>query len=278
MGVAQFNCGRCIVNIPDMEFGNKSSLQLVVLGVLVVLVNGQTDEIGRIKADLKQCASTSTSDDQVNVCLKNLADRIKPYLKTGVPELNIPQADPLLIDRLSFDLKNALIDVKVEFTTNEVSGLSEHELIYIKDNKEAKTIAMKMFLPESKAVGKYVIQGKVAVLQLEAEDPAAYTTKFTNTTVEGVAKLAVKNINGVQRLVIEENPDITIGLGDLNIKLENLFGGKAPALAKTVDKFLNQNTDKFIDDFQDAITASVSGFLTSFYNSAVANIDISVFQ
>merc|ERR1712183_1209895 len=164
----------------------------------------------------------------INVCLKNLADKIKPYLKTEVPELNIPQADPLLIPSLSFDLKNALIDVNVEFTKNEISGLSEHELIYIRANKEAK--------------------------------------------------LAVKIIDGVQRLVIEEDPDITIGLGDLNIKLENLFGGKAPALAKTVDKFLNQNTDKFIDDFQDAITASVSGFLTSFYNSAVANIDISVFQ
>ena len=157
-------------------------------------------------------------------------------------------------------------------------GLSKHELIYIKANKEAKTIAMKMFLPNSKAVGKYVIAGKVAVLQLEAEEPAGYTTEFTNTTVEGIAKLAIKTIGGVQRLVIEEDPDITIGLGDLNIKLENLFGGKAPALAKTVDKFLNQNTDKFIDDFQDAITTSVSGFLTSFYNSAVANIDISVFQ
>merc|ERR1712062_303294 len=194
--------------------------------------------------------------------------KIKPYLTTGVPSLNIPQADPLLIDRLSFELKNALIDVNVEFTDNKVSGLSKHELIYIKANKEAKTIAMKMFLPNSKAVGKYVIAGKVAVLQLEAEEPAGYTTEFTNTTVEGIAKLAIKNINGVQRLVIEEDPDITIGLGDLNIKLENLFGGKAPALAKTVDKFLN--------DFQDAITTSVSGFLTSFYNSAVANIDISV--
>lgn len=39
--VVQFNCGRWIVNIRDMEFGNKSSLQLVVLGVLVVLVNGR---------------------------------------------------------------------------------------------------------------------------------------------------------------------------------------------------------------------------------------------
>ena len=53
---------------------------------------------------------------------------------------------------------------------------------------------------------------------------------------------------------------------------------QADQLAKTVDKFLNQNTDKFIDDFQPAIANSVSGFLKSFYNSAVANIDVSVFQ
>jgi len=252
-------------------------LQLVVLGVLVVLVNGQ-NEIARIKSDLKQCAANSISNSQVNDCLLDLAQRVKPYIKTGIPELNIPKADPLIIDSLSFVLKNALIDVEVEFTENEVSGLSEHELIYIKADKAAKTIAMKMFLPSSIAVGKYVIEGKVAVLQLDAQAPADYITKFTNTTVEGVAKLAIKRINGVQRLVIEDDPDITISVGGLDIKMENLFGGKAPALAKTVDKFLNQNTDKFIDDFQGAITTSVAGFLTSFYNSAVANIDISVFQ
>merc|ERR1712241_1475845 len=206
----------------NMAGGNKS-LQLVVLGVLVVLVNGQSREINQIKADLKQWALT---ESDVNVCLLDLAQRIKPYMKSGIPELNIPQADPLLIDSIAFDLKNALIDVNVVFTENEVSGLSEHELIYINADKTAKTIA----------------------------------------------------INGVQRLVIEDEPTITIGLGGLEIKMENLFGGEAPALAKTVDKFLNQNTDKFIDDFQDAITKSVSGFLKSFYNSAVANIDVSVFQ
>merc|ERR1712157_659081 len=122
--------------------------------------------------------------------------------------------------------------------------------------------------------GKYVIEGKVAVLELEAEAPAEYVTEFSDTTVTGKAQLNIRN----NRIVIDEDPDITINVGGLNIQMDNLFGGKAPALAKTVDKFLNQNTDKFIDDFQDAITASVSGFLTSFYNSAVANIDISVFQ
>ena len=158
------------------------------------------------------------------------------------------------------------------------AGLSEHELIYINADKAAKTIAMKMFLPSSTAVGKYVISGKVAVLQLEPYDPADYTTKFTNTTVEGVAQLAIRTINGVQRLVIENDPEITITVGGLDIKMDNLFNGKANQLARTVDKFLNQNTDKFIDDFQPAIANSVAGFLKSFYNSAVANIDVSVFQ
>ena len=59
---------------------------------------GQSREINQIKADLKQCALT---ESDVNVCLLELAKRIKPYMKSGIPELNIPQADPLLIDRSS---------------------------------------------------------------------------------------------------------------------------------------------------------------------------------
>merc|ERR1711902_294177 len=125
------------------------------------------------------------------------------------------------------------------------------------------TIEMSMFIPASKSVGKYVIEGKVAVLELEAYDPSPYETEFTNTTVTGKARLNIRN----NRIVIDEDPDITIDVGGLNIKMENLFNGQADQLAKTVDKFLNQNIDK-----------SVSGFLKGFYNGAVRNIDVSVFQ
>ena len=133
---------------------------------------------------------------------------------------------------------------------------------------------MKMFIPASKSVGKYVMEGKVAVLQLDRYAPADYETDFTNTTVSGKAQLNIVN----NRVVIEQDPEITIDVGGLNIKMDNLFNGQADQLAKTVDKFLNQNTDKFIKDFQPAIAKSVSGFLRGFYNSAVSQIDVSVFQ
>merc|ERR1712029_1033624 len=93
------------------------------------------------------------------------------------------------------------------------------ELIDINADKEARTIEMSMFIPYSKSVGQYVIEGKVAVLQLEAYDPSPYVTEFTNTTVTGKAQLNIRN----NRIVIDEDPDITIDVGGLNIKMEKLF-------------------------------------------------------
>ena len=76
-------------------------------------------QVSKIKEDLKQCAS---SGRDLNACLTDLAVAIKPYMKTGVPDLGIPRADPLILDQIAFDLKNPLIDVHVEFTDNEVTG------------------------------------------------------------------------------------------------------------------------------------------------------------
>merc|ERR1712184_211115 len=236
---------------------NMAFKAVALVSCLALVARGQ---VSKIKEDLKQCAS---SGRDLNTCLTDLAVAIKPYMKTGVPDLGIPRADPLILDQIAFDLQNPIIDVHVEFTDNEVTGLSEHELLYIKADKDARTIEMSMFIPASKSVGKYVIEGKVAVLELEAYDPTAYVTQFSNTTVTGKAQLNIRN----NRVVIDEDPEITIDVGGLNIQMD-----------KTVDKFLNQNTDKFIKDFQPAIAKSVSGFLKGFYNGAVRNIDVSLFQ
>lgn len=103
--------------------------------------------------------------------------------------------------------------------------MSEHELLFINADKAARTIEMSMFIPRSKSVGKYVIEGKVAVLELEAYAPSAYVTEFTNTTVSGKARLNIRD----NRVVIDEDPEITIDVGGLNIKMDNLFNGQVKA-------------------------------------------------
>ena len=91
---------------------NISRIHLINLTIL-------SGQVSKIKEDLKQCAS---SGRDLNTCLTDLAVAIKPYMKTGVPDLGIPRADPLILDQIAFDLQNPIIDVHVEFTDNEVTG------------------------------------------------------------------------------------------------------------------------------------------------------------
>merc|ERR1739842_49477 len=87
-------------------------------------------------------------------CLLQLADKLKPYMKTGIPSLNIPKTDPMDIDRISFQLKNPLGVVTVKFTENTVEGLSTHTINSIRANKAAKTLSMEIHVPKATARGR----------------------------------------------------------------------------------------------------------------------------
>merc|ERR1712226_708386 len=103
--------------------------------------------------------------------------------------------------------------------------------------------------------------------------PPANTT-FTGTTVSGIATMDV--VGG--KLKIVQDPDVTIEVNGLNVKMENLFGGEADGLAKVVLRFVNKESDKFIKDFQPEIAKQVSQLIKTFFNSALDNIPVDTFQ
>eukprot|EP00092_Neocalanus_flemingeri_P039287 GFUD01042773.1.p1 GENE.GFUD01042773.1~~GFUD01042773.1.p1 ORF type:complete len:237 (-),score=44.89 GFUD01042773.1:172-849(-) len=199
-------------------------------------------------------------------------------MKTGFPDLGIPKVEPLYIDAMKSQLKNAWADVVVDFTDTDVSGLSQHDLIYIKEDKAKKTVAIKIFVPDLIATGNYAINGKFSILNMPFSilslsilslTPSPYRTEIKNTTMEGVAQLEAQN----GTLVISGDPDISIQVGGHNIKMENLFGGKAGDL-----DFLSQTSDEFIKDLQPQIAKSLSGFMKGFYNGGLANIHLDTFE
>merc|ERR1711936_458705 len=87
----------------------------------ILLVNGQVE----LRSFLGNCVNGGTNLDS---CLLQLADKLRPYMKTGIPSLNIPKTDPMDIDRIAFQLKNPLGVVTVKFTQNMVEGLSTHTI------------------------------------------------------------------------------------------------------------------------------------------------------
>merc|ERR1712107_704751 len=124
---------------------SRVTFAIVALSLLLV-VNGQVE----LKSFLGTCVNTGSSLDS---CLLQLADKLKPYMKTGIPSLNIPKTDPMDIDKIAFQLKNPLGVVTVKFTENTVEGLSTHTINSIRANKAAKTLSMDIFVPKATAKG-----------------------------------------------------------------------------------------------------------------------------
>merc|ERR1711971_1279863 len=117
-----------------------ASMSLLRVAALATpATQGQTE----LRTFLADCVRGSSSLDS---CLLQLANKLKPYMTTGIPSLNIPKTDPMDIDRISFQLRNPLGVVTVDFTDNTVEGLSNHNINSIKANKEAKTLAMEIFV------------------------------------------------------------------------------------------------------------------------------------
>ncbi|XP_004534505.1 uncharacterized protein LOC101456418 isoform X2 [Ceratitis capitata] len=59
-------------------------------------------KITSLPADIPTC---QRNDPKINNCIKNAYQALKPRLKDGIPELNIPVLGPLLIDNLAMYVK-----------------------------------------------------------------------------------------------------------------------------------------------------------------------------
>jgi hypothetical protein len=48
-----------------------------------------------IQSSLKACLQS----EDLNSCLANLVEKLRPYMKTGLPDFNIPKTEPMFIPR-----------------------------------------------------------------------------------------------------------------------------------------------------------------------------------
>lgn len=62
------------------------------------------------------------SDPNLNECVKRSVESLKPYLKTGIPALQIPPCEPLRVPQIEISQTAGPISVKSTYTNIEIQG------------------------------------------------------------------------------------------------------------------------------------------------------------
>lgn len=250
-------------------------VRLHPLLALAVCVAGQNTDLLKLRENLKSCLTNEAKE--LNKCLLEMANSLKPFMKEGIPELNIPATEPMYLPKIAFNLDaKAFGQIDVTFINNTITGLSSHRIESIQADKAAKTISLNIHIPKTEAVGMYKMAVNSKFFDFDDSLPfEPYNSNFFDLTVDAVATFKGR---GDGKFEIKEDPTVEIKVGRMNIDMENLFGGQADLFAKSILNTVNKDSQKFIKDFGPGISQQVGTFIKGFYNSAIANLDLNVFE
>lgn len=72
------------------------------------------------------------SDPDINTCLMGTFNHLRPYLVSGLTDINVPSIDPLFIDKLVMENGQGPLRIRAVFNNITVTGASNYSIDKIK--------------------------------------------------------------------------------------------------------------------------------------------------
>ncbi|KAB0794286.1 hypothetical protein PPYR_11125 [Photinus pyralis] len=218
------------------------------------------DNLNRSKASyIKVC---HRDDPKLSNCINDSITILKPYLKKGIPELDVPPLEPLLLDAVDLKSGNDATRIEATLSNLEIWGPTSFIILELKPNLNKNVFKFKVLLPELNVVGRYKADARVLFFNLKGEGPAFIN--ITNYKFE--CKLKGNKISkGGEEFLEFEKMRLKIEVGTSSIRLENLFNGD-PVLGKATSDVVNENSNLFISEILPNLQQALSEKFTNIAN------------
>ncbi|XP_015109262.1 protein takeout [Diachasma alloeum] len=227
---------------------------------VVLIENGWTEEI-QIPSVLKIC---NRSNPHLNECIKYSVDSLKPYLKSGIPEFNIPPCEPLHVPQVEIKQDAGPVSISSNYSNIKIAGGSDFNLKSVKIDADNDRIRLKLYIPRLTMTSNYNMSGKILMLPITGHGQARgnFSDIDAIVTIQG-ERYQGSNTTQIYFRVLDCYCDFEVGHASLY--LENLFNGDE-TLADTMNLFLNDNWRAVAAEIKPALEDTVGRMFKNFSN------------
>ncbi|KAB0795711.1 hypothetical protein PPYR_09772 [Photinus pyralis] len=212
------------------------------------------------------------SDPDINTCLIKTFNHLRPYLVSGLNDIDVPTIDPLFISKINIENGNGPFRVRAFFNNVTTRGASNYTIHNIKADLDKYILDLAFKIPHVDIKGKYEIGGSVLLFPIRSKGD--FWAVFTD--VDATAKIYGKEVTkeNVRYMHIDKLlVDFQIGKSKFKIKdvinLGNIIG-------EAINQFLNNNSDEIITEMKPAASISIARHFKTFLNGAFTKIPLKV--
>ncbi|CAH1963274.1 unnamed protein product [Acanthoscelides obtectus] len=199
-------------------------------------------------------------DPQINKCLQRNVEILRPRLKNGIPEMQIPGFNPLVISQATL---SGGVSFEAIFNNIRMYGADD----FIMDRFEVTTdpkfrFDLDIHFDKLRILSDYKINGRLLVLQLNGAGPADgnYTNVKAHLTTEG--EHYQKNGKDHVRFVDKK---IDLSIGSTNLYFDHILGDNDQLNVQT-NRIINENSQEIIKELSPVITKVIGEFVFGIAN------------
>ncbi|KAF2899349.1 hypothetical protein ILUMI_06825 [Ignelater luminosus] len=220
---------------------------LSILVLFVVCIS----EINCISQDLTDYFPRCSIDDSnLNNCLLNAFNTVRPYVKKGVEEIGILPFEPLVLPTFNLSQENLAANYTFTAWNFTIRGLDNYSVKEINYNPETLIFSTKMEFDALPLYSKYEISGRVLHIPLEGKG-------FVSATLLGPIYATIRiegdlvEVDGV-KYYNTTTIKVTESIKDLEVTAEGLFEGD-----KELGRVTNHLLNLFSVEIMQAITPAL---------------------
>ncbi|RVE47051.1 hypothetical protein evm_008333, partial [Chilo suppressalis] len=193
------------------------------------------------------------NDPNVDKCIMNSVDQLRPKMINGIPELDVPGLEPLSLGQIA--LARGPQGAKLTAVVNDVKvrGPSNFIIEELTSDLDKNRFDFKLLLPRLDFTGKYKMDIQVLLLRLQGRGNITGTFKdyACNVTMKGH-----KETRGDEEYLQFDPFKVRLRVGQSSIYLTNLFDGD-PVLGPATNRVINENSQVFLQEISPVLERSL---------------------
>ncbi|KAK9888495.1 hypothetical protein WA026_000746 [Henosepilachna vigintioctopunctata] len=207
------------------------------------------------------------NDPKLNECLLKAADQVRPYLKKGVPELNVQSIDPITIPEIQLQQGTQALNFKALLINTTIKGLSDYTIDKFDFDVPNLQFFCSGWVDKLELDGKYNVSGKILIAPIEGD--GTFTASVGKSKLEVYQKVKVIKKNGLD-YVTPVHTNSTIDVGDPKVHLEGLFRNNKE-LNKATNDVITDNINVLFEDLKPVIEKIVTNLIEKLVLEALEN-------
>jgi len=200
--------------------------------------------------------------DTISNCVRESIEHLRPKLVEGIPELNVPGIEPLIIHELVVDQGN-LVQLKAVGRDVKVNGASNFKLKKLDVDLDRPEVRARIYFPRLEFDGKYDLDARLVVVA-PFHGKGDIRANATKCLADVVMHIKVIEKKGVKYLKFTQ-VDLDIDVGDFTMEITNLFNGDVQ-LGDLANQLVTNNKAEFLRAIKPYVERTTSNIVKKIAN------------